>query len=235
MNILCIAAHPDDIEILCAGTLIRYSQMGHKVFMAIFSSGNMGDLLIPPEELSVIRETEARDAAAVIDATIIWAGIMDEHIFPCLKQRRIMIDILRKADPDVIITHSPNDYHPDHRAVSQLVFDSYFQKGLPFIPDQAEPACRFGQAQIYYMDNLGGIDFNPSEYVDISDVFELKKQMLACHNSQLETMEDLASTNLMEMIEIHARFRGLAAGCVYAEGFKRLDSFQRGLTKRILP
>lgn len=235
MNILCIAAHPDDIEILCAGTLIRYTMMGHKVFMAIFSSGNMGDLLIPPEELSVIREAEAREAGAIIGAKIIWAGIMDEHIFPCLDQRRIMIDVLRKADPDVIITHSPNDYHPDHRAVSQLVFDSYFQKGLPFIPGQTEPACRFAQAQVYYMDNLGGIEFNPTEYVDISEVFTLKKQMLACHKSQFETMQSLASTNLIEMIEVQARFRGIAAGCAYAEGFKRLDSFQRGLTKRILP
>lgn len=235
MNIICIAAHPDDIEILCAGSLIRYSQMGHKVFLAVFSCGNMGDLIIPPEELSIIREKEAREAAAIIGATIIWAGIMDEHIFPSLEQRRIMIDILRKADPDVIITHSPNDYHPDHRAVSQLVFDSYFQKGLPHIPGQAEPACRFGQAQLYYMDNLGGIDFNPTEYVDITEVFEVKKQMLACHKSQLESMKDLANTNLMEMIEVQARFRGLAAGCTHAEGFKRLDAFQRGLTKRILP
>lgn len=235
MNILCIAAHPDDIEILCAGTLIRYSMLGHKIFMAVFSSGNMGDLLIAPEPLSRIREKEAREAAAVIGATLIWAGIMDEHIFPSLEQRRIMIDILRKADPDVIITHSPNDYHPDHRAVSTLVFDSYFQKGLPFIPGQEVPACRFGHTQVYYMDNLGGINFNPSEYVDISDVFNLKKQMLACHKSQLDSMKDMANTNLIEMIEIQARFRGLAAGCTYAEGFKRLDAFQRGLTKRILP
>lgn len=235
MNILCVAAHPDDIEILCAGTLIKYSQQGHKVFMAIFSSGNMGDLKISPEDLSIIREKEARDAAAIIGATIIWPAIMDEHVFPCLEQRRTMIDILREADPDVIITHSPNDYHPDHRAVSTLVFDSYFQKGLPFIPGQKLPACRFGQSQLYYMDNLGGIDFNPSEYVDVGDVFELKKQMLACHKSQLESMKDMAYTNLLEMIEIQARFRGLAAGCNYAEGFKRLDAFQRGLTKRILP
>ena len=63
-----------------------------------------------------------------------------------------MIDLLREADPDVVITHALNDYHPDHRYVSQLVFDSYLQKGLPHLPDQAQPACRFGQTQVYYMD-----------------------------------------------------------------------------------
>lgn len=235
MNILCVAAHPDDIEILCAGTLIRYAREGHQVTMAIFTSGNMGDTLIPPEELGRIREKETRAAAAVIGAKVIWGGVMDEHVFPNEEQRHLMIDILREADPDVIFTHSPNDYHPDHRYVSQLVFDSYFQKGLPFIPGQSKPACRFGHAQLYYMDNLGGIGFLPSEYVDITEVFNIKQQMLACHESQVNAMQQLANTNLAEMVEVQARFRGLAAGCPYAEGFTRLDAYQRGLTSRILP
>ena len=235
MNILCVTAHPDDIEILCAGTLTKYSREGHQVTMAVFTSGNMGDSLIKPKELAVIRERETREAAAIIGASVIWGGIDDEHVFPNAEQRRIMIDILRKADPDVIFTHSPKDYHPDHRYVSQLVFDSYFQKGLPFIPGQTQPACRFGQAQLYYMDNLGGIGFLPTEYVDITDVFDLKKAMLACHKSQVAAMKELANTDLHGMIEVQAKFRGFGAGCRYAEGFTRLDAYQRGLTKRVLP
>jgi LmbE family N-acetylglucosaminyl deacetylase len=235
MKVLGIVAHPDDIEILCAGTLIRYAQEGHQVTIAVFTSGNMGDLLIVPEDLARIREKETREAAAVIGAEVIWGDIMDEHVFPDPAQRRLMIDILRQADPDVILTHSPTDYHPDHRYVSQLVFDSYFQKGLPHIPDQALPACRFGQTQVYYMDNLGGINFSPTEYVNITEVFELKKKMLACHKSQFAAMQELADTNLLDMIEVQARFRGFAAGCKYAEGFTRLDAYQRGLTSRILP
>lgn len=235
MNILCVAAHPDDIEILCAGTLIRYAEEGHQVTMAIFTAGNMGDVHIPPEELEKIRKKETLASAAIIGAKVIWAGIDDELVFPSLEQRHIMIDILREADPDVIFTHSPNDYHPDHRYVGQLVFDAYFQKGLPNIPNQVKPACRFGQSQLYYMDNLGGIDFLPAEYVDISDVIEKKLMMLACHKSQLSSMEELANTDLIGMVDVQSRFRGLAAGCRYAEGFVRSDSFQRGLTKRILP
>lgn len=235
MNILCVAAHPDDIEILCAGTLACYAKENHHVTMAIFTSGNMGDLVIEPGNLSYIREKETRAAADIIGAHVIWAGVMDEHVFPDQEQRHIMIDILREADPDVIFTHSPNDYHPDHRYVGQLVFDSYFQKGLPFIPNQSLPACRFANTQLYYMDNLGGIGFNPIEYVDISEVFEIKKAMLACHKSQLVSMKGLANTDMFDMIEVQARFRGLAANCRYAEGFTRLDAFQRGLTRRILP
>lgn len=235
MNILCIVAHPDDIEILCAGTMVRYAQQGHQLNFAIFTSGNMGDAVIEPGKLAEIREKEALDAAQIIGAKVIWPGVMDEHVFPDVEQRRLMIDILREADPDVIFTHAPNDYHPDHRYVSQLVFDSYFQKGLPHIPGQYLGACRFGQSQLYYMDNLGGIDFSPTEYVDISDVFEIKKAMLACHKSQFEAMQNLADTQLFDLIEVQSRFRGMAAGCKYAEGFTRLDAFQRGLTKRILP
>ena len=235
MNILCIAAHPDDIEILCGGTLARYAGEGHQVTMAVFTSGNMGDAIIEPGELAAIREQESRESAAIIGAKLIWSGVMDEHVFPDREQRGIMIDVLREADPDVIFTHSPNDYHPDHRYVGQLVFDAYFQKGLPFIPGQQRPACRFAHSQLYLMDNLGGIDFQPAEYVDISNVFDIKTKMLACHKSQFRAMQQLAFTDLQQMIEVQARFRGMAAGVRYAEGFRRLDAFQRGLTKRVLP
>lgn len=235
MNILCIAAHPDDAEVLCAGTLARYAKEGHHVTIAVFTNGNMGDAVVKPEVLGPAREQEARAAAAIIGANFIWGNITDEHVFPDQEQRRLMIDILREADPDVIFTHSPSDYHPDHRYVGQLVFDSYFQKGLPHMPNQNLPACRFAKAQLYYMDNVCGINFIPTEYVDITDVFEIKKEMLLCHKTQFVAMQDLASTDVLELIEIQSKFRGMAAGCRYAEGFTRVDAYQRGLTRRILP
>lgn len=235
MNIICVAAHPDDTELLCAGTLARYAKDGHNITIAIFTDGSIGDTKVKPKELATMREHEARNAAVIIGANFIWGGITDELVIPDLESRHKMIDILREADPDVIFTHAPNDYHPDHRYVSQLVFDSYFQKGLPFMPNQKKPACRFGQTQLYYMDNLCGIGFNPTEYVDTTNTFEIKKEMLLCHKSQFVAMEDLANTDMLAMIEIQSRFRGMAAGCKYAEGFTRVDAYQRGLTRRILP
>ncbi len=188
-NILAVGAHPDDLELNCAGTLARYAAAGDRVFMAVFTSGNMGDLNVPPDELAETRRREAEASAAIIGAKLLWPAVTDELVFPDAQQRRIMIDLLREADPDVIITHGPGDYHPDHRYVSQLVFDSYFQKGLPHIPGQTRPACRFGQAQVYYMDNVGGIGFSPTEYVDITDVIQTKRDMLACHQSQIKPDE----------------------------------------------
>jgi LmbE family N-acetylglucosaminyl deacetylase len=235
MNILAVGAHPDDVELNCAGTLARYALTGHSVTIAVFTCGNMGDLEVPPDELAATRKREATASAALIGARLLWPAVTDELVFPNETQRALMIDVLREADPDVIITHGPADYHPDHRYVSQLVFDSYFQKGLPHIPNQARPACRFGQSQVYYMDNVGGIGFNPAEYVDITEVIETKKKMLACHVSQVKPMKELANTDMIELLEVQARFRGIAATCRFAEGFIRLEAFQRGLTRRILP
>ena len=235
MNVLAVTAHPDDMEILCAGTLARYAQRSETIYLAIFTSGNMGDANIAPPELARIRKQESEASAAILGARLLWPAVTDEMVFPNEAQRRIMIDLLRQADPDVILTHSPNDYHPDHRYVSQLVFDSYFQKGLTHIPNQEVPACRFGQAQVYYLDNLGSIGFDPTEYVDITEVMDTKTRMLECHQSQVRAMKELARTDIVEMMQTHARFRGFSAGCRYAEGFRRLEAFQRGLTRRILP
>jgi N-acetylglucosamine malate deacetylase 1 len=235
MNILAIGAHPDDIEILCAGTLALYAQQGHTVTLAVFTSGDMGDMSIPPETLSAIRRAEAEASAAIIGAGLLWPAIMDEHVFPNEAQRRVMIDLLRQADPDVILTHSPTDYHPDHRYVSQLVFDSYFQKGLPHIPHQSERPCRFAETQIYYMDNIAGIGFVPAEYVDITSVMETKRSMLRCHRSQLHAIAGLTGRDILQLTDTQSSFRGLGGGCAFAEGFCRLETWQRGLARRLLP
>ncbi len=235
MNVLSVTAHPDDAEILCAGTLARYAEGGHAVWMAVFTCGDMGDPSVSPEELARIRKAEAEASAAVIGARLIWPAVTDELVFPDERQRSVMIDVLREADPDVILVHGPEDYHPDHRYVSQLVFDSYFQKGLPHLPGPSRPACRFAGASVYYMDNLGGIGFLPAEYVDISGTMEAKRRMLSCHESQVKAMRELAHTDLAELVEVQSRFRGMAAGCRFAEGFRRLDAYQRGTTRRVLP
>lgn len=235
MNILALVAHPDDAEILCAGTLARYVASGHHVTLAIFTDGSMGDREIPPATLAASRRVEAEEAAQLLGAQLLWGGVVDEHVFPDADQRRRVIDLLRQTDPDVIFTHHPQDYHPDHRHLSQLVFDSYFQKGLPFVPGQKQPACRFGETQIYYLDTIGGMGCLPTDYVDVSSVMDIKRRMLRCHRSQFKAMSDLAHCDLEQLVEIQSRFRGLAGGCAYAEGFTRLDSWQRGTSRRLLP
>ena len=84
-------------------------------------------------------------------------------------------------------------------------------------------------------DTIAGIGASPTEYVDITSVIDTKRRMLRCHASQFKAVSELASQDIQEVMEVQARFRGLAAGCAFAEGFSRLDAWQRGLTRRILP
>jgi LmbE family N-acetylglucosaminyl deacetylase len=83
--------------------------------------------------------------------------------------------------------------------------------------------------------HIGGIEFTPTEYVDVTAVMETKRRMLECHQSQIKPMRELAHADLLEMMEAQSRFRGLAAGCRFAEAFRKLEAFQRGLTQRVLP
>ena len=114
-------------------------QQGHHVTMAVFTCGDMGDLEIPrPSSQESARQKAKQPRPSSVRGCSGRPSWMSTS-FPTRAQRRLMIDLIRQADPDVILTHSPNDYHPDHRYVSQLVFDSYFQKGLPHIPDNPNP------------------------------------------------------------------------------------------------
>ncbi|HZG78853.1 MAG TPA: PIG-L family deacetylase [Paenibacillus sp.] len=233
MNILAIGAHPDDIELQCAGTLAKYAMLGHDVYMAVVTNGDKGNYDIEPEALATIREAEFREACGVIGATPIWMGYPDELLTNDLETRMAFVDVLRSVDPDLVITHGPNDYHPDHRYTHELVLDAVSLAGVDRVVT-SKPSTR-RQANLYYMDNLGGIAFAPTELVDITDTIERKKEALSKHKSQLSIFMDLLEVDLLDMIETTGKFRGYQAGCKYAEGFTKAEAWYRGLSKRLLP
>ncbi len=112
MNVLAVGAHPDDLEILCAGTLARYSRDGYRVIMAHICSGNKGHHHIPPGELAEIRDKEAVSSAKLIGAEHINLGIEDLGVYLEREQVLACVELIRRTMPDVIITHSPDDYMP---------------------------------------------------------------------------------------------------------------------------
>ena len=140
MNVLAIGAHPDDLEILCGGTLARCAQRGDQVTMLIMSDGSAGHAEIGAEELAAIREREARAAAAVIGAELVWLGLRDEFVFNDEPTRFRLLNAIRGARPDLILTHAREDYHPDHVATHAGVFDASFIMGLPNVHTE-HPAC----------------------------------------------------------------------------------------------
>ena len=143
------------------------------------------------------------------------------------------MDIIKYANPDFIITHNPDDYMPDHTAVSRLVFDASFTATLPnYASKHKEPAKL---VPIYYMDTLAGVNFQPTEYVDISDEIDLKLQMLECHESQVVWMRDHDGIDFPDMVKTCSRYRGYQCGAEYAEGFRQCQVYLKGTTKRLLP
>ena len=233
MNILAIGAHPDDLELLCGGTLAKYALRGDKVYMCSLTNGNMGHPLYKPEDMARVRLGEMKRSAALIGAEVIWLDV-DDEMSEITKAARLMItDVMRMTKPDVVITHFDQDYHVDHRNASQLAFEAAPLSCVHNII--TEHAALEKQPLIYYMDTLGAINFLPTEYVDITDTVEIKKSMFRCHESQDEWMQKATGFNMMDVVESVARVRGYAAGCKYAEGFRRLEAWYRGTTVRVLP
>lgn len=233
MRILAIGAHPDDIEILCAGTLARYRMAGHEVTMCIATDGTAGHKKVPPEELAGIRRRESQAAAGVLGADLLWLGFPDELLFDDKATRLGFTEAIRTARPDLIITHSPFDYHPDHRAVSKIVLAASFVSSLSNIA--TEHPAHEQVAPIYYMDTLAGRNFHPQEYVDIGETLAVKRDMLACHASQLEWLADHDGIPIIDFMGTMARARGLQANVEYAEGFRVEPVWPRGKTSRLLP
>ena len=234
MNVLAIGAHPDDIEVACAGTLAKCVKRGDRVIVCHASSGNLGHVVIPPDELRKIRAEEARTAGALAGIEVICAGFDDLEVFDNNKEARDkIVDIIKYANPDFIITHNPDDYMPDHTAVSRLVFDASFTATLPNYESKYKEPAKL--VPIYYMDSIAGINFHPTEYVDISEEMELKLEMLECHKSQLVWMREHDNVDFADMVKTFAKYRGYQCGAEYAEGFRQCQVYLKGTTKRLLP
>jgi N-acetylglucosamine malate deacetylase 1 len=232
-RVLAIGAHPDDLEILCAGTLAKLAQAGAQVVVAVATDGSGGHMVIPPDELAQIRRTEAEKSAAMLDAELHWLGYTDELIFEDIATRLRFIDLIRAARPDLILTHTPDDYHPDHRVVSRLVFDSSFVAGVPNVT--TELPAHPGIQALYYFDSLAGTNFVPTEYVDITDTFTTKHAMLACHDSQLKWLKDHDNIDILDFMTVMSRSRGLQCGVTYAEGYRPELGWGRPRPYRVLP
>lgn len=234
MNVLAIVAHPDDMEIACAGTLLKCKERGDKVFTCHVSSGSLGHKIIPPEELIKIRREESLQSGLIGEIEVLYGGFHDLDIYDNNKEARDkIVDVIKYCNPDFIITHSPNDYMPDHTAVSRLVFDASFTATLPNYKSKEKNAAKL--VPIYYMDTLTGVGFNPTIYVDVSKYIDKKIEMLNCHKSQTVWMKEHDNIDFPDMVKTCCRYRGFQCGADYAEGFTMCNVYLKQTTKRLLP
>ncbi len=238
MNILAIGAHPDDIETSCGGTLAKYASMGHKVFTATATNGNVGSSTLPMDEIARIRKEEARKAASLIGAEYICLDYDDEMFFEDREARLKFIDLVRYCKADVILTHNPKDYNPDHELTSKIITDIAVMIPVAKLKTKNAPYDKI--PMIAYFEPVNGIGFVPTEYVDITDFMEKKMEMCACHQSQISWMQDnykdaLENQNFFDKYFTIAEYRGLQCGVKYAEGFRMAYDAFRVAPRRVLP
>lgn len=234
MNVLAISCHPDDMEIHCGGTLLRCKKRGDNVTVCHVANGSMGHVVIEPEELRRVRIAEAQKSGAMAGFHVVTCDVGDLDVNAAEKaQMDRLVEIIRAADPDFIITHAPNDYMGDHVETSKLAFKASFMATVPHYEPQLGKACKV--VPIFYMDNSNSVDSEPTEYVDITDELETKLQMLACHESQLVWLKDHDDCDVLEDTRVLARFRGLQCGVKYAESFRICNVSGRLTTRRMLP
>lgn len=184
LRLLIIGAHPDDADYSAGGTAAYYRAAGHVVKMVSLTNGDAGHHRQRGAELAERRRKEAAAAGAVIGASY---DVLDNHdglLLPTLENRFQVIRLIRSFRPDLVLTHRPNDYHPDHRYTSQLVQDAAYMVTVPaIVPDV--PHLSRDPVIAYLPDDFEKpYPLSPSVVVDVGPVLDQVVAMLDCHRSQ---------------------------------------------------
>jgi LmbE family N-acetylglucosaminyl deacetylase len=222
---LGIFSHPDDAEMVCAGTLSLLRRAGWEVHIATMAPGDKGTAEYSREAISGIRKSEAEKAAEVIGAAYHCLEMEDVYILYDRESINRTTGLIRMIRPSVVFTASPNDYMVDHELTSMIVQTACFASGIKNMEVDISPYEPV--PHLYYCDPMEGKDIFgravvPSMYVDITAEIEVKEKMLARHESQRNWL--LTHHKVDEYILAMKRFareRGTETGVEYAEGFRQ--------------
>jgi LmbE family N-acetylglucosaminyl deacetylase len=185
LRVLVFGAHPDDCDIKAGGIAILYAQQGHRVQFVSVTNGDAGHHEMGGAALAQRRREEARRAGEVAGIEYITLDNHDGELEPTLENRKKLIRIIRDFRPDLILTHRPNDYHPDHRYTSILVQDSAYMVTVPNICADVRHLDR-NPVIAYLSDTFEKpAPFRATVAVDIDAVISRKIDMLHCHESQV--------------------------------------------------
>jgi LmbE family N-acetylglucosaminyl deacetylase len=225
---IAIAAHPDDIELMMAGTLMLLKKTGYEIHYMNVASGNLGSTEYNTEETKRIRSEEAKTAAQILGAHFHPPICNDFEIFYDLQKLKQVASIIREVRPTVVLTHSPEDYMEDHINAARLAVTAVFGRGMPnFITNPARLSGSYDCTVYHSLPHTLRDNFRrriiPGVFVNTSSVQEKKLEALKAHKSQqnwldvsqkmnsyLQTMEDIA----LEIGKMSKIFR-------YAEGWRR--------------
>src|SRR3569832_447786 len=225
-HILAFHAHPDDIETLAAGTLALLAANGHRITIATMTAGDCGAIDTSREETARIRKGEATAAAKMIAADFHCADVGDLCVFNDAPCRRRAVEMIRAVQPEIVVTGSPADYHPDHEATSILVRDACFASTVRnYATGPSAPLTHI--PHLYFMDPIEGRDrtgqrVTPDFCVDISAHIETKKAMLNAHASQHRWVDKQHGvSNFSQSMERFSAKVARPFGVAFAEGFRQ--------------
>lgn len=225
-RVLAIGAHPDDVEFLCAGTLVLLHEKNWEVHIATMTPGDCGSEFLPPDEISTVRRVEAANAAAVLGGQYHCLECRDGLIAYDEETNFKTVALIRKVRPRLVLTLSPQDYMIDHEVASALVRNATFMAGVPNWKTEPYPPFR-PVPYLYYADplelkDLFGTAVAPTTMVDVTSVIETKSRMLACHASQRDWLlkQHGIDEYINAMFEM-GQLRGQLLGVRYAEGFRQ--------------
>jgi bacillithiol biosynthesis deacetylase BshB1 len=216
-DLLAIAAHRDDVELTCSGTLIKTRRQGYTtgiIDLTAGESGTRGD--------TATREREAAAAAQVMGvAERLNAGLPDAGIHNTDETRRVVASLIRRLKPRTVILPFPVGRHPDHRLAAELGRDACYLAGLRKYPADGEPhrPTKVLYAQTYREDPA-----KPTFVVDISDEFETKLQAIRCYHSQFDGVEAAGElfpigSDLYELVRVQSAHYGSLIRTAYGEPF----------------
>jgi N-acetylglucosamine malate deacetylase 1 len=228
-SVLCVMAHPDDAEILCAGSIIRLvRQHGWQAHIATMTPGDCGSAELGPFEISRVRRGEGAAATAVINGTY---HCLEENDLLITYQQRTLFEVtrlLREVRPRIVITHSPADYMLDHEMTSAITRAAVFAAPIPnFLVNQDVGPPLERMPHLYYADPIEGKDplgrdVPPGFCIDISAVIEEKAAMLACHASQRNwLLKHHGIDHYIEAMRHWSAERGKLAKVAFAEAYRQ--------------
>jgi LmbE family N-acetylglucosaminyl deacetylase len=223
-RVLAIGAHPDDVEIICSGTLLLLAEAGCEIHVASLTAGDCGSATLPPDDIARVRLEEARRASASIGASYHCLQFRDLAIFDDEASNRRVTACVREVDPRIVFTHPPADYISDHETTSRLVRNACFAAPVRnYDTSMVSPAAATATIPyLFYAHPIEGIDIHgrevqPRLFVDISGVIDRKLAMLAHHESQREWLR--AHHGLDEYLDAVKRWNAqLADGASQAAG-----------------
>ncbi|MEQ8928167.1 MAG: bacillithiol biosynthesis deacetylase BshB1 [Fulvivirga sp.] len=221
LDILAFAAHPDDTELSCAGTLATHIRKGYQVGVVDLTAGELGT-----RGSDEIRAKEAAESAKILGLTVRENLKLADGFFQNDKQSQVaLIKVLRKYQPDIVLINAPSDRHPDHGRAAQLELDACFLAGLVKVETTWEgvkqPHWRPKSVYHYIQSNF----IQPDFIVDVTDSWDTKMQAIKSFKTQFfdpnsnEPETFISSPDFLNMIEGRAKDLGHSIGVGYGEGF----------------